>query len=108
LNGACPKQCPVLATIGKIHFLRDQGVDLWDLSSLNPNRQKIMAQIGRRATNQYLQRQPNERKYPILIAFLRQTLINVADEIIEMFIQALWDSHQDGKKDLQILFIFVS
>ncbi|MGD9324164.1 MAG: Tn3 family transposase, partial [Desulfobacterales bacterium] len=91
----------ILATIEKIHFLRDQGVDLWDLSSLNPNRQKIMAQIGRRATNQYLQRQPNERKYPILIAFLRQTLIDVADEIIEMFIQALWDSHQDGKKDLQ-------
>lgn len=49
----------ILATIGKLHLLRDQGVDRWDLSSLNPNRQKILAQIGRRATNQYLQRQPN-------------------------------------------------
>jgi hypothetical protein len=68
---------------------------------LNPNRQKILAQIGRRATNQYLQRQPNQRRYPILIAFLRQTLTDVADEIIEMFIQALWDFYQDGKKDLQ-------
>jgi hypothetical protein len=91
----------ILATIEKLHFLRDQGIDRWDLSSLNPNRQKIMAQIGRRATNQYLQRQPSERQYPILIAFLRQTLIDVTDEIIEMFIQAIWDSHQDGKKDLQ-------
>jgi hypothetical protein len=88
----------ILATIGKLHFLRDQGVDRWDLSSLNPNRQKILAQIGRRATNQYLQRQPNERRYTILIAFLRQTLTDVADEIIEMFIQALWDFYQDGKR----------
>lgn len=91
----------ILATIGKLYLLRDQGVDQWDLSSLNPNRQKFLAQIGRRATNQYLQRQPNERRYPILIAFLRQTLTDVADEIIEMFIQALWDFYQDGKKDLQ-------
>jgi len=91
----------ILATLHKLRFLRDQGVDGWDLSSLNPNRQKILAQIGRRATNQYLQRQPIQRRYPILIAFLRQTRIDVADEIIEMFIQALWDFYQDGKKDLQ-------
>jgi TnpA family transposase len=91
----------ILAAIKKLHFLKDQGVARWDLSFLNPNRQKTLAQIGRRATNQYLQRQSNERRYPILIAFLRQTLIDVTDEIIEMFIQALWDFYQDGKKDLQ-------
>ena len=47
-----PKQ--ILAAIEKLNFLREGCVDKWNLSSLNPNRQKFLAQIGRGATNQAL------------------------------------------------------
>ncbi len=92
----------ILEAIEKLSFLRGEKVEDWDLSSLNPNRQKFLAQIGRKATNQYLQRLAEEQRYPILIAFLRQSLVDIGDEIIDMFIQALWDLYQDAKKDLEI------
>ena len=92
----------MLGAIEKLSFLRKANVDKWDLSCLNPNRQKILARIGRRGTNQYLQRLIKERRYPIIIAFLKQSFVDIVDEIIDIFIQALWDLYQDAKKDLEI------
>ena len=62
----------IIATLKKIIFLQDVGVDQWDLSCLNPNRAKWLAQIGWKSTNQYLQRMPPDRRYPVLVAFLQQ------------------------------------
>jgi TnpA family transposase len=70
----------ILRSLKKILFLRDLGASTWNLSVINPNRLKFLAQIGRRATNQYLQRLIPERRYPILVAFLRQSLIDITDE----------------------------
>lgn len=67
----------ILAAIRKITLLRRLGVDRWDLSVLNPNRLKFLAQIGRTATNQYLQRRSDERRFPILVSFLKQSLIDI-------------------------------
>jgi TnpA family transposase len=91
----------IRTTLEKIEFLQLNGVADWDLSVLNPNRIKLLAQIGRRATNQYLQRSPLRRRYPILIAFLKQALLTLTDEAVEMFDQCLWDCHTDAKKDLE-------
>ncbi len=92
----------ILGAIEKLSFLRKANVDKWSLSCLNPNRQKTLARIGRKGTNQYLQRLVKERRYPILTAFLKQSLVDIVDEIIDMFIQALWDLYQDAKKDLEM------
>src|SRR5262249_34279237 len=56
-----------------------------DLSTLNPNRLKLLAHIGKRATNQALDRMSTERRYPILLAFLHQTLTETIDEAIDLF-----------------------
>src|SRR5689334_22728640 len=53
----------ILTAIAKIEYLRTQQVPQWDLSSLNPNRLKFLAQIAKKATNQRLERMPVERRY---------------------------------------------
>jgi hypothetical protein len=62
----------ILGEIAKLTYLRGLGADAWELTALTPNRRKLLARIGRRATNQALQRTPPERRYPILLAFLEQ------------------------------------
>jgi TnpA family transposase len=75
----------ILTTLEKLAWLRGWGVDRWDLSSLTPNRVKFLAQLGRRTTNQALQRAPEERRYPNLLAFLHQSLIDLTDEALDVF-----------------------
>jgi TnpA family transposase len=60
----------MLFCLDKLAFLRKQKIDTWDMSLLTPNRLKFLAQIAKRSTNQALQRMPEERRYPILLAFL--------------------------------------
>ena len=89
----------ILTTIEKLQFLQEAGVDRWDLSSLNPNRQKFLAQEGRRSTNQALQRMSPERRYPILLAFLYQSLQDITDELIDLFDRCLADRYKNAKND---------
>jgi TnpA family transposase len=91
----------ILMTLEKIEFLQENGVAQWDVSVVNPNRLKRLAQIGRKSTNQYLQRAPTKRRYPILIAFLQQTLITLIDDVVEMFDECLWEGYSDAKKELE-------
>ena len=58
-------------------------VEAWDVSGLTPNRVKLLAQLGRKSTNQMLQRMAPERRYPILAAFLTETAMDITDDIIE-------------------------
>jgi hypothetical protein len=78
-TGNNPQQ--ILETLDKISFLQQHQVDAWDLSKLNPNRINYLAKIGARATNQYLQRASEIRRYPILICFLKQSLYNFTDDL---------------------------
>src|SRR4051794_39093686 len=73
----------ILRNLEKLEFLKGVGVARWALGGLSPNRLKRLAQIARRATGQALQRMPEERRYPLLVAFLHQSLIDVADETID-------------------------
>jgi hypothetical protein len=56
----------ILAELKKLDFLRELGVAEWDLSTINPNRLKFLAQLGRKATSQALQRMAHARRYPIV------------------------------------------
>jgi len=75
----------ILTTLEKLAWLRGWGVDRWNLSSLTPNRVKFLAQLGRKTTNQALQRAPAERRYPIFMAFLHQSLTDLTDEALDLF-----------------------
>uniref|UniRef100_UPI0025B2E5B9 Tn3 family transposase n=1 Tax=Trichocoleus desertorum TaxID=1481672 RepID=UPI0025B2E5B9 len=91
----------ILTAIAKIRYLRTQQVQQWDLSSLNPNRLKFLAQIAKKATNQRLERMPVERRYPILLAFAQQMLIEITDESIDLFTRCLAETHSRARRDLQ-------
>lgn len=52
-----------------------------------------------RATNQYLQRASTVRRYPILICFLKQSLYNFTDDLIEMVDQRLWELYNQAQRN---------
>jgi hypothetical protein len=81
--------------------LQSWSVDAWELSALNPNRQKFLARLGRKYTVQALRRMGPERRYPILLSFLKQTLIDLTDESIDLFDVCIASRHKKARKALQ-------
>jgi len=91
----------ILATLDKLARLKEWAVDTWTLEDINPNRLKYLAQIGRRSSNQALQRMGEERRYPILLAFLHQSVVDITDEAIDMFDRCLADAYARAGHDLK-------
>ncbi|MDV2997063.1 MAG: Tn3 family transposase TnAs3 [Chroococcidiopsis sp. SAG 2025] len=85
----------------KLAFLRQQGIDDWETSQINPNRLKSLAQIGKRSTNQALQRSPTIRRYPILIAFCQQIYEEITDEVIDLYNRCLAQTYARARRDLE-------
>ena len=91
----------MLATLDKIAFLQQHGVANWDLGAINRNRVKLLAKIGSRSTNQYLQRANEVKRYPILICFMKQSLYDFTDALVEMFDQRLWELYNEAKREFK-------
>lgn len=91
----------ILTAIEKIRYLRQQQIHQWNLSCLNPNRLKFLAQVAKKATNQALQRMSVERRYPILMAFVQQMLMEITDESVDLFTRCLAETHNRARRDLQ-------
>jgi hypothetical protein len=91
------KAAEILRGIQKVAVLQEAGVADWDLSAINPNRLRVLAQIGRRTTNQAIRRRQDSGRYPILLAFLKQTLTDVTDEVLHMFESCLWERYSQAR-----------
>ena len=91
----------IKSEVAKLAFLRQLGAHEWDLSDLNPNRRKFLAQVGRRSTSQTLQRMPDRRRYPILVALLHETTIDLVDEIVDLFNRALKKTDSRSRRELE-------
>ena len=91
----------ILDNLDKLTFLRAAGVEDWALEVLNPNRLKFLAHVARKSNAQTLQRALDERRYPILVAFLYQALADVTDEVIEMFDRCLAEAYGRAGQDLE-------
>jgi TnpA family transposase len=90
----------IVAELKKLDFLRELGVTEWDLSTINPNRLKFLAQIGRRATSQALQRLAPARRYPIIASFLRHSMEEITDEFVDIFDRCLAQSYSRAGREL--------
>lgn len=88
-------------TLTKVNVLLDMGLATWDLTVLNPNRVKWLAQLGWKAPVPQLQRMEAARRYPILVAFLAQALAHHIDVAIELYDQCLWDYASAARKELK-------
>src|SRR5260370_4968672 len=86
----------IVGEIEKLSYVRSLGVEGWDLSAFTPNRRKFLSQVGKKSTNQALQRTPPERRYPILVAFLRQV-----DEVMDLFDRCMAQVDARARRDLE-------
>ncbi|MEO6686562.1 MAG: DUF4158 domain-containing protein, partial [Dyadobacter sp.] len=84
-------------TLEKIYFLKSLNVHEWNLSVISLNRRKRLSQIARNVSNKYLQRLNPIRRYPILICFLFESLMDTNDKVLEMF-DDYWEHIVNGSK----------
>jgi TnpA family transposase len=88
-------------TLDKITFLKNIKVDTWDLSVIPSNRKKRLANIVRNNSNHYLQRIKPQKRYPLLVCFLRETLLDTTDSILVMYHDFWTQALSDAKKSLE-------
>jgi hypothetical protein len=60
----------------------------------------MLAETGRRSTNQALQRANVDRRYPILLATLAETYVEVLDELVQLLDQALAGADSRARYEL--------
>ena len=87
---------PVAATpaavnteLEKLAYLRGMDADTLDLSVLPAERRRFLAGLGRRLTAQNLARRDDDRRYPILLTLAAESAVDVLDEVLLLFDQAL-------------------
>lgn len=69
----------------KYEFLVGIGVQNWDLSILSENRKKKLALLVRTDSNTHIKRIPQIRRYPMMICFLRESLLDITDIILVQY-----------------------
>lgn len=90
----------ILQVLEKILYLRRIGIENWNLVSLNPNLLKRLNRVGKTSTNQMLERMAPEHRYPVLLAFLHQTLTETIDEAIDLFDRYLAGAYSRAGREL--------
>ena len=88
-------------TLDKITFLQDFKVNSWDLSMIPANRKKRLANMVRQNTNTYLQRMNPQKRYPLLICFLYETLLDTTDMVLLMYNEFWQHAVNEAKKTLE-------
>ena len=63
----------VKATTERLQFLRGMDAQTLDLTTLPAERRRFLVSVGRRSTNQALERRKPQRRHPILLALLGQS-----------------------------------
>lgn len=105
LRKGAPEAKPrtILMELRKLDFVRGLGAAGWDLSTLNPNRLKFLAQVARRTAAADLQRASDERRLTALVAFLAESIWQLNDEVVDLFDRTLHSYHGGARKDLEKL-----
>jgi hypothetical protein len=75
--------------LAKLAYLRKLDAHTLDLSMLPAQRRRFLANLGRRLTGQALARREAERRYPILLALLAESAVDVLDEVVFLIDQAI-------------------
>ena len=79
----------VKTELDKLLYLRGLDAHNLDLSMLPAERRRFLAGLGRRLTPQQFTRREPERRYPILLTVLAQSAVDVLDEVLLLFDQAI-------------------
>ena len=79
----------VKTSIEKLVYLRGMDAHRLDLSMLPAERRRFLATVGRRSTNQALERRDPDRRYPIMLALVAQSAADQLDEVVALFDRAV-------------------
>lgn len=90
----------VKAELEKLAYLRRIDAHTLDLSVLPAERRRFLAQVGRRSTAQALARRDADRRYPILLTLVAQSAVDVLDETLLLFDQAVSGRESAAKSKL--------
>jgi hypothetical protein len=90
----------IVKVLEKIAQLQATGLTGRNLSALNPNRLKLLARLGHKATNQALERMAPQRRYPILLTFLHQSLTDTIDEAVDLYDRCLAQAYARAGREL--------
>ncbi|MGH3781528.1 MAG: hypothetical protein ACRDRO_13100 [Pseudonocardiaceae bacterium] len=75
--------------LDKIRFLRAMGVDTLDMSVIAEARRRQLAAVGHRLRARAIQRRDPDKRYPLPLATVAECYVEVLDEVVQMFDQAL-------------------
>ena len=81
----------------KVVFLRGLGAGEWDLGTLPAKRVAALARWAQTASNQALAQSAPERRYPALLAFGAERLVEVTDELVDLFGKLLADTNAKAR-----------
>jgi hypothetical protein len=79
----------VKTEVAKLLFLRGLDAHTLDLSVLPAERRRFLAAVGRRSPMAKLARREPHRRYPIVLTVLAQSAVDVLDEVVQLFDQAV-------------------
>lgn len=96
-RGSTPKD--IKRMLEKHAWLHETGVSDWDFSDMHPNRMRYLARVGRTMRPHAIRRMPEKRRYPVLVAFMRQALVDVTDAILAMFRRCLADTYARARRE---------
>lgn len=96
----------IRAELEKYAFLSGLEAVQLDLSMLPRERRRFLATIGRRSTAQALARREPERRSPILLARIEETAVDVLDEIVQLYDQAV--SNVEGRAERKLEEVLVA
>lgn len=99
--GTGPTSATPAALKAKLAYLRRLDAHTLDLAMLPAERRRFLAGVGRRLTGQALSRREPERRSPILLALLAQSAVDVLDETLLLFDQALSAGESAAKVKLR-------
>lgn len=81
--------------LAKLAFLRGMDAHTLDLSVLPAERRRFLTSVGRRLTAQSLDRREPQRRHPILLTLVAQSAVDVLDDLVALFDQAV--SSREGR-----------
>ncbi len=95
---ACPKD--MHEEMDKLVFLRALGAGEWDLGALPARRVTTLARWVQAASNQALAQSSPERRYPALLAFVAGRVVELTDELVDLFDKLLGDTNAKARRRL--------